>query len=164
MVVKKKKKFPSVLNHSSQICACDYSLLPCTVSMCFPICVHVFETSFSDTLQVLALKPFYRWAVCAEKSCRLCDWLVCYGCGALQVVPNLFLSLPPLLLCIYTQLWPKVCEIVVVCSSPRASRSLSQGHSSAQHEKMLCETWCTEVSYVPPSLLAKCVIQKNSTS
>uniref|UniRef100_A0AAR2KFA8 Very long-chain specific acyl-CoA dehydrogenase, mitochondrial n=1 Tax=Pygocentrus nattereri TaxID=42514 RepID=A0AAR2KFA8_PYGNA len=27
---------------------------------------------------------------------------------------------------------------------PRASRSLSQGHSSAQHEKMLCETWCTE--------------------
>lgn len=109
-MVVRKKKFPSVLNHSSQICACDYSLLPCTVSMCFPICVHVFETSFSDTLQVLALKPFYRWAVCAEKSCRLCDWLVCYGCGALQVVPNLFLSLPPLLLCIYTQLWPKMCE------------------------------------------------------
>uniref|UniRef100_A0A672K0Z0 Very long-chain specific acyl-CoA dehydrogenase, mitochondrial n=1 Tax=Sinocyclocheilus grahami TaxID=75366 RepID=A0A672K0Z0_SINGR len=26
----------------------------------------------------------------------------------------------------------------------RASRSLSQGHPSAQHEKMLCETWCTE--------------------
>uniref|UniRef100_A0A8B9HJW6 Very long-chain specific acyl-CoA dehydrogenase, mitochondrial n=1 Tax=Astyanax mexicanus TaxID=7994 RepID=A0A8B9HJW6_ASTMX len=26
----------------------------------------------------------------------------------------------------------------------RASRSLSQGHSSAQHEKMLCETWCIE--------------------
>lgn len=26
----------------------------------------------------------------------------------------------------------------------RASRSLSQGHSSAQHEKMLCETWCVE--------------------
>ncbi|TRY85541.1 hypothetical protein DNTS_017167 [Danionella cerebrum] len=24
------------------------------------------------------------------------------------------------------------------------SRSLSQGHPSAQHEKMLCETWCTE--------------------
>ncbi|MCJ8731435.1 hypothetical protein PDJAM_G00199600 [Pangasius djambal] len=32
--------------------------------------------------------------------------------------------------------------MVVVLS--RASRSLSQGHSSAQHEKMLCETWCTE--------------------
>ena len=28
----------------------------------------------------------------------------------------------------------------------RASRSLEQGHPSAQHEKMLCETWCTEVS------------------
>ncbi|KAK0133075.1 Very long-chain specific acyl-CoA dehydrogenase, mitochondrial [Merluccius polli] len=26
----------------------------------------------------------------------------------------------------------------------RASRSLSQGHPSAQHEKMLCETWCVE--------------------
>uniref|UniRef100_A0A671P7A4 Very long-chain specific acyl-CoA dehydrogenase, mitochondrial n=1 Tax=Sinocyclocheilus anshuiensis TaxID=1608454 RepID=A0A671P7A4_9TELE len=34
--------------------------------------------------------------------------------------------------------------MVVVLS--RASRSLSQGHPSAQHEKMLCETWCTEVS------------------
>ncbi|CAG5929199.1 unnamed protein product [Menidia menidia] len=32
--------------------------------------------------------------------------------------------------------------MVVVLS--RASRSLSQGHSSAQHEKMLCETWCME--------------------
>uniref|UniRef100_A0A3B1K3X2 Very long-chain specific acyl-CoA dehydrogenase, mitochondrial n=1 Tax=Astyanax mexicanus TaxID=7994 RepID=A0A3B1K3X2_ASTMX len=32
--------------------------------------------------------------------------------------------------------------MVVVLS--RASRSLSQGHSSAQHEKMLCETWCIE--------------------
>ncbi|XP_034020413.1 very long-chain specific acyl-CoA dehydrogenase, mitochondrial [Thalassophryne amazonica] len=32
--------------------------------------------------------------------------------------------------------------MVVVLS--RASRSLSQGHASAQHEKMLCETWCTE--------------------
>ncbi|XP_017578539.1 very long-chain specific acyl-CoA dehydrogenase, mitochondrial [Pygocentrus nattereri] len=32
--------------------------------------------------------------------------------------------------------------MIVVLS--RASRSLSQGHSSAQHEKMLCETWCTE--------------------
>uniref|UniRef100_A0A673HBK5 Very long-chain specific acyl-CoA dehydrogenase, mitochondrial n=1 Tax=Sinocyclocheilus rhinocerous TaxID=307959 RepID=A0A673HBK5_9TELE len=32
--------------------------------------------------------------------------------------------------------------MVVVLS--RASRSLSQGHPSAQHEKMLCETWCTE--------------------
>lgn len=27
----------------------------------------------------------------------------------------------------------------------RASRSLSQGAASAQHEKMLCETWCLEV-------------------
>lgn len=32
--------------------------------------------------------------------------------------------------------------MVVVLS--RASRSLKQGHASAQHEKMLCETWCTE--------------------
>ncbi|KAM4611698.1 very long-chain specific acyl-CoA dehydrogenase, mitochondrial [Polymixia lowei] len=32
--------------------------------------------------------------------------------------------------------------MVVVLS--RASRSLSQGHPSAQHEKMLCETWCIE--------------------
>uniref|UniRef100_A0A8C2EDH3 Very long-chain specific acyl-CoA dehydrogenase, mitochondrial n=1 Tax=Cyprinus carpio TaxID=7962 RepID=A0A8C2EDH3_CYPCA len=34
--------------------------------------------------------------------------------------------------------------MVVVLS--RASRSLSQAHPSAQHEKMLCETWVTEVS------------------
>ncbi|KAF3697902.1 Very long-chain specific acyl-CoA dehydrogenase, mitochondrial [Channa argus] len=32
--------------------------------------------------------------------------------------------------------------MVVVLS--RASRSLSQGHAAAQHEKMLCETWCLE--------------------
>ncbi|KAJ0055627.1 hypothetical protein NL108_006479, partial [Boleophthalmus pectinirostris] len=32
--------------------------------------------------------------------------------------------------------------MVVVLS--RASRSLSQGNASAQHEKMLCETWCIE--------------------
>ncbi|XP_069563751.1 very long-chain specific acyl-CoA dehydrogenase, mitochondrial [Brachyistius frenatus] len=32
--------------------------------------------------------------------------------------------------------------MVVVLS--RASRALSQGHASAQHEKMLCETWCME--------------------
>ncbi|XP_032367216.1 very long-chain specific acyl-CoA dehydrogenase, mitochondrial isoform X1 [Etheostoma spectabile] len=32
--------------------------------------------------------------------------------------------------------------MVVVLS--RASRSLSQGNASAQHEKMLCETWCVE--------------------
>ncbi|XP_042368442.1 very long-chain specific acyl-CoA dehydrogenase, mitochondrial-like [Plectropomus leopardus] len=32
--------------------------------------------------------------------------------------------------------------MVVVLS--RASRSLSQGSASAQHEKMLCETWCAE--------------------
>ncbi|KAM6895150.1 very long-chain specific acyl-CoA dehydrogenase, mitochondrial [Lycodopsis pacificus] len=32
--------------------------------------------------------------------------------------------------------------MVVVLS--RASRSLSQGSASAQHEKMLCETWCVE--------------------
>ncbi|XP_075906665.1 very long-chain specific acyl-CoA dehydrogenase, mitochondrial [Nelusetta ayraudi] len=32
--------------------------------------------------------------------------------------------------------------MVVVLS--RASRSLSQGTASAQHEKMLCETWCKE--------------------
>ncbi|XP_066536797.1 very long-chain specific acyl-CoA dehydrogenase, mitochondrial [Hoplias malabaricus] len=34
--------------------------------------------------------------------------------------------------------------MIVVLS--RASRSLSQGHSSAQHEKVLCETWCIEAS------------------
>uniref|UniRef100_A0A8C6TH02 Very long-chain specific acyl-CoA dehydrogenase, mitochondrial n=1 Tax=Neogobius melanostomus TaxID=47308 RepID=A0A8C6TH02_9GOBI len=33
--------------------------------------------------------------------------------------------------------------MVVVLS--RASRSLSQGQASAQHEKLLCETWCIEV-------------------
>jgi len=32
--------------------------------------------------------------------------------------------------------------MIVVLS--RASRSLSQGHASAQHEKILCETWCLE--------------------
>ncbi|XP_041034920.1 very long-chain specific acyl-CoA dehydrogenase, mitochondrial isoform X1 [Carcharodon carcharias] len=32
--------------------------------------------------------------------------------------------------------------MVVVLS--RASRSLSQGHATAQHEKLLCETWCIE--------------------
>ncbi|KAM7377273.1 hypothetical protein PAMA_013867 [Pampus argenteus] len=32
--------------------------------------------------------------------------------------------------------------MIVVLS--RASRSLSQGHVSAQHEKILCETWCLE--------------------
>ncbi|XP_077355752.1 very long-chain specific acyl-CoA dehydrogenase, mitochondrial isoform X2 [Festucalex cinctus] len=32
--------------------------------------------------------------------------------------------------------------MIVVLS--RASRSLSQGHPSAQHEKVLCETWCVE--------------------
>uniref|UniRef100_A0A4W5QBU2 Very long-chain specific acyl-CoA dehydrogenase, mitochondrial n=1 Tax=Hucho hucho TaxID=62062 RepID=A0A4W5QBU2_9TELE len=36
--------------------------------------------------------------------------------------------------------------MVVVLS--RASRSLSQGHASAQHEKILCETWCIEASNV----------------
>ncbi|XP_041094098.1 very long-chain specific acyl-CoA dehydrogenase, mitochondrial-like [Polyodon spathula] len=35
--------------------------------------------------------------------------------------------------------------MVVVLS--RASRSLSQGHSSAQHEKVLCETWCIEAHH-----------------
>uniref|UniRef100_A0A673CR94 Very long-chain specific acyl-CoA dehydrogenase, mitochondrial n=1 Tax=Sphaeramia orbicularis TaxID=375764 RepID=A0A673CR94_9TELE len=43
--------------------------------------------------------------------------------------------------------WPTVAidlyAMVVVLS--RASRSLSQGLPSAQHEKMMCETWCTEV-------------------
>uniref|UniRef100_A0A8C7VL76 Very long-chain specific acyl-CoA dehydrogenase, mitochondrial n=1 Tax=Oncorhynchus mykiss TaxID=8022 RepID=A0A8C7VL76_ONCMY len=34
--------------------------------------------------------------------------------------------------------------MVVVLS--RASRSLSQGHASAQHEKILCETWCIEAN------------------
>ncbi|XP_072447778.1 very long-chain specific acyl-CoA dehydrogenase, mitochondrial-like [Chiloscyllium punctatum] len=32
--------------------------------------------------------------------------------------------------------------MVVVLS--RASRSLSQGHATAQHEKLLCDTWCIE--------------------
>uniref|UniRef100_A0A8D3BPB4 Very long-chain specific acyl-CoA dehydrogenase, mitochondrial n=1 Tax=Scophthalmus maximus TaxID=52904 RepID=A0A8D3BPB4_SCOMX len=35
--------------------------------------------------------------------------------------------------------------MVVVLS--RASRSLSQGQASAQHEKILCETWCMEVRH-----------------
>ncbi|KAH0626089.1 hypothetical protein JD844_000827 [Phrynosoma platyrhinos] len=35
--------------------------------------------------------------------------------------------------------------MVVVLS--RASRSLEQGQPTAQHEKMLCETWCIEVFY-----------------
>ncbi|XP_069776199.1 very long-chain specific acyl-CoA dehydrogenase, mitochondrial isoform X2 [Narcine bancroftii] len=34
--------------------------------------------------------------------------------------------------------------MIVVLS--RASRSLSQGHGAAQHEKLLCETWCIEAS------------------
>ncbi|XP_022069142.2 very long-chain specific acyl-CoA dehydrogenase, mitochondrial [Acanthochromis polyacanthus] len=34
--------------------------------------------------------------------------------------------------------------MVVVLS--RASRALTQGHASAQYEKMLCETWCMEAS------------------
>uniref|UniRef100_A0A8C5VW88 Very long-chain specific acyl-CoA dehydrogenase, mitochondrial n=1 Tax=Microcebus murinus TaxID=30608 RepID=A0A8C5VW88_MICMU len=34
--------------------------------------------------------------------------------------------------------------MVVVLS--RASRSLSEGHPTAQHEKMLCDTWCTEAA------------------
>ncbi|XP_015275809.1 PREDICTED: very long-chain specific acyl-CoA dehydrogenase, mitochondrial [Gekko japonicus] len=34
--------------------------------------------------------------------------------------------------------------MVVVLS--RASRSLEQGHSTAQHEKVLCDTWCMEAS------------------
>ncbi|XP_007483276.3 very long-chain specific acyl-CoA dehydrogenase, mitochondrial isoform X1 [Monodelphis domestica] len=34
--------------------------------------------------------------------------------------------------------------MVVVLS--RASRSLSEGHSTAQHEKMLCDTWCIEAA------------------
>ncbi|XP_047241074.1 very long-chain specific acyl-CoA dehydrogenase, mitochondrial isoform X2 [Girardinichthys multiradiatus] len=35
--------------------------------------------------------------------------------------------------------------MVVVLS--RASRSLSQSHASAQHEKMLCDTWCLEAHH-----------------
>ncbi|XP_048373964.1 very long-chain specific acyl-CoA dehydrogenase, mitochondrial isoform X3 [Sphaerodactylus townsendi] len=34
--------------------------------------------------------------------------------------------------------------MVVVLS--RASRSLEQGHPTAQHEKVLCDTWCTEAA------------------
>ncbi|XP_069338074.1 very long-chain specific acyl-CoA dehydrogenase, mitochondrial isoform X3 [Eulemur rufifrons] len=34
--------------------------------------------------------------------------------------------------------------MVVVLS--RASRSLSEGYPTAQHEKMLCDTWCTEAA------------------
>lgn len=34
--------------------------------------------------------------------------------------------------------------MVVVLS--RASRSLSEGHSTAQHEKMLCDSWCIEAA------------------
>lgn len=49
-----------------------------------------------------------------------------------------------LLFHIHTPTQPKV---TFVCVFPlcRASRSLSQGSSSAQHEKILCETWCMEV-------------------
>ncbi|KAK1331604.1 hypothetical protein QTO34_009562 [Cnephaeus nilssonii] len=35
--------------------------------------------------------------------------------------------------------------MVVVLS--RASRSLSEGHPTAQHEKMLCDNWCIEVRF-----------------
>ena len=35
--------------------------------------------------------------------------------------------------------------MVVVLS--RASRSLSEGHPTAQHEKMLCDSWCIEVRF-----------------
>lgn len=34
--------------------------------------------------------------------------------------------------------------MVVVLS--RASRSLSEGHPTAQHEKMLCDSWCIEAA------------------
>lgn len=32
----------------------------------------------------------------------------------------------------------------------RASRSLSEGYPTAQHEKMLCDSWCIEVSLGAP--------------
>lgn len=37
------------------------------------------------------------------------------------------------------------CSCFVCPALCRASRSLSQGQPSAQHEKMLCDTWCMEV-------------------
>uniref|UniRef100_A0A8C9AA73 Very long-chain specific acyl-CoA dehydrogenase, mitochondrial n=1 Tax=Prolemur simus TaxID=1328070 RepID=A0A8C9AA73_PROSS len=40
--------------------------------------------------------------------------------------------------------------MVVVLS--RASRSLSEGYPTARHEKMLCDTWCTEVRLRLPSI------------
>lgn len=36
----------------------------------------------------------------------------------------------------------------LLCS--RASRSLSEGHPTAQHEKILCDSWCIEVRFGLP--------------
>lgn len=37
-------------------------------------------------------------------------------------------------------------RIINLLSPYRASRSLSEGYPTAQHEKMLCDSWCIEVS------------------
>lgn len=43
----------------------------------------------------------------------------------------------------------------------RASRALSEGHTSAQHEKLLCETWCTEVrSSAEPDTNTCCYVRR----
>lgn len=43
----------------------------------------------------------------------------------------------------------------------RASRALSEGHTSAQHEKLLCETWCTEVrSSAQPDTNTCCYVRR----
>lgn len=82
----------------------------------------------------------HRRAVCPEEDRRQRHRHLRHGGGPLQVrQPHLpfrpLVRLPP---------WKK-CDCWRFSSVCRASRSLSQGAASAQHEKMLCETWCKEV-------------------
>lgn len=77
----------------------------------------------------------FRWTVCPEESCRQCHWPVRHGGRPLQVhwsyCAHFLLSMKDL--CVH---FNSLC---------RASRSLTEGNASAQHEKMLCEIWCKEV-------------------
>lgn len=44
--------------------------------------------------------------------------------------------------------WARVTtQIYFLLLPTRASRSLSEGHLTAQHEKMLCDSWCIEVRF-----------------
>lgn len=44
--------------------------------------------------------------------------------------------------------WARVTALNFCLLLPtRASRSLSEGHPTAQHEKMLCDSWCIEVRF-----------------